>query len=56
MPFSFNNFHLRSIVVVLGPLTNAILLTHMNKLKEQQRTEILAQYANDRSVDRGMRA
>jgi hypothetical protein len=56
MPFSFNNFRPSSIVVVLGSLTNAILLTHMNKSKEQRRTEILARYADDKSVDGGMRA
>jgi len=45
-----------SIVVVVGSLANAILLAHMNKLKQRHRNKILAPYVDTKNPDGGARA
>jgi hypothetical protein len=55
-----DDFRLSSIVIVLGSLLNAILLSHMNTSKRQRRAEILAPYVDENEKnsdsDGGMRA
>jgi hypothetical protein len=39
------------IIIVLGSIANAILLTHMNTTKLRRRHEILAPYVDDKNLD-----
>jgi hypothetical protein len=56
MSFSFNDFCPSCTIVVLGSLANAILLTHMNTLKQRRRNDILAPYVDEKTSDGGVRA